>query len=121
MPTDTRNPEQHVLFIGASAVPYCFDLQDFYQITGGETIVSATVDVTNPEGSDGVTFGTPVVLTEDFIQYDRNGNAMYTVPEAKGVKVAVTPGDTPITVTATCLATFSGGSRDGKQVVFKVQ
>lgn len=107
MPTDSRPPETHELWLGEAALVYCFDFSDEPALTGGATLDSATV---TPDSSAKVSAGTPQVLAADFSQYDADGSVVATVAAGEGVKVALTAvarGQTRVV----CQATFSDGQR----------
>lgn len=119
MPSDTRPPEEHVIFIGESAKTFCADFQDYPEVANGETLSTPSGSVTN--GDSLVTLASFTVTSADFVDYDRDGVAEETVPSGKGVSFLVTPGSSRGTCTVTVLVVASGGATLGKQVNFKVK
>lgn len=102
MPSDTRPVETHELYLGEAALVYCASFEDDPAVTGGATIVSASVLVENAK----ITAGAAQVITSEFVQYDRDGvTELASVPAGKGVSVALTPtakGSCEVTVRAVC-------------------
>lgn len=86
MPSDTRPPENHDIYVGEGPEVYCANFTKCPTLTNGGTISNPTVVVDVPR----VTLGTPQVTTQVFTQLDENGNTIGTVAIGKGVTFTVT-------------------------------
>lgn len=117
MPSDARPPETHELKVGEEDLVYCFDFRNEPAVAAGATM---SAPLATSENSSRVAVSSAQVNTEDFVEYDRDGNVVATVPAGYGVKVnvtAVAKGQCRVTCQVTC----SDGQRPIIDVNFVVK
>lgn len=114
--TEDRWDDEKTLYRGEASCAYCFDFQDFPEVTAGETLSSP--DVVLSSGPAIVTPSGEIVTTSIFYEYDRNGTVENSVPVGKGVKVFLTPpavGGAKGECILTCKVNCSGGATRAKR------
>lgn len=118
-----RWDDEKTLYRGEASCAYCFDFQDFPEVTAGETLSSPDVSVSG--GTAGlITDSGAAVTTAVFYEYDRNGVVEKSVPIGKGVKVLLTApaiGGAKGECILTCKVTCSGGATRAKRCKITVK
>jgi hypothetical protein len=121
--SDERMDDEKTLYRGESALVYCFDYQDFPEVTAGQTLSNPTAVVSSGSAAL-VTLGLAEINLVAFEERDRDGVVQRSVPAGAGAKVAVTPpavGGPKGECVVTCLVSPSGGGKIGKRCRFIVK
>lgn len=107
--TRTKTPTEAVAFV--------FSYEEFPEIVGGETLVSAVV--TGPGGAalSGISATSPTVTTQDEV-VDSAGTKVLS---GKGFLSTISGGTAGTDYIVECLATFSGGAERAVQGKVSVQ